>query len=137
MRPKQSCLGCPDHYRGSRSLRAGQAGPPPPSRYPPVEVDQAKQADAKAAKHHAAIAERDRVVVAAESGIGSFPRVVEHVPEQEDENADRGRVEQRLNLGNGTAQAADWQAKEDGDRKSTRLNSSHVRISYAVFCLKK
>src|SRR6266498_4772660 len=27
--------------------------------------------------------------------------------------------------------------RPDGDRKSTRLNSSHVRISYAVFCLKK
>src|SRR5699024_12014672 len=26
---------------------------------------------------------------------------------------------------------------EDRDRKSTRLNSSHVSISYAVFCLKK
>src|SRR3989442_6399053 len=26
---------------------------------------------------------------------------------------------------------------DPGDRKSTRLNSSHVRISYAVFCLKK
>src|SRR5690554_7466714 len=26
---------------------------------------------------------------------------------------------------------------ETGDRKSTRLNSSHLRISYAVFCLKK
>src|SRR5690554_7611167 len=26
---------------------------------------------------------------------------------------------------------------ETADRKSTRLNSSHVRISYAVFCLKK
>src|SRR5690554_7237465 len=26
---------------------------------------------------------------------------------------------------------------QDIDRKSTRLNSSHVRISYAVFCLKK
>src|SRR5690554_5319176 len=26
---------------------------------------------------------------------------------------------------------------KSGDRKSTRLNSSHVRISYAVFCLKK
>src|SRR5690606_42120914 len=26
---------------------------------------------------------------------------------------------------------------EDVDRKSTRLNSSHVKISYAVFCLKK
>src|SRR5690606_40783214 len=26
---------------------------------------------------------------------------------------------------------------EERDRKSTRLNSSHVKISYAVFCLKK
>src|SRR3989442_9038793 len=26
---------------------------------------------------------------------------------------------------------------QNTDRKSTRLNSSHVRISYAVFCLKK
>src|SRR5439155_9222696 len=36
-----------------------------------------------------------------------------------------------------------WQVFEDGglrvetDRKSTRLNSSHVAISYAVLCLKK
>src|SRR2546427_7580298 len=28
-------------------------------------------------------------------------------------------------------------AVEGGDRKSTRLNSSHSQISYAVFCLKK
>src|SRR3989442_11946113 len=28
-------------------------------------------------------------------------------------------------------------ARQLEDRKSTRLNSSHVRISYAVFCLKK
>src|SRR5436305_13261396 len=27
--------------------------------------------------------------------------------------------------------------RRTSDRKSTRLNSSHVRISYAVFCLKK
>src|SRR5690606_26085747 len=27
--------------------------------------------------------------------------------------------------------------QRDRDRKSTRLNSSHVKISYAVFCLKK
>src|SRR5690606_41146003 len=27
--------------------------------------------------------------------------------------------------------------KQPQDRKSTRLNSSHVKISYAVFCLKK
>src|SRR5947209_14372414 len=28
-------------------------------------------------------------------------------------------------------------AQRQGDRKSTRLNSSHANISYAVFCLKK
>src|SRR3989442_6636570 len=32
---------------------------------------------------------------------------------------------------------AAFQAVPYIDRKSTRLNSSHVRISYAVFCLKK
>src|SRR5437870_10347242 len=30
-----------------------------------------------------------------------------------------------------------WAHTAWGDRKSTRLNSSHVAISYAVFCLKK
>src|SRR5436305_6582157 len=30
-----------------------------------------------------------------------------------------------------------YSSKAARDRKSTRLNSSHVRISYAVFCLKK
>src|SRR5699024_12659039 len=30
-----------------------------------------------------------------------------------------------------------WNATCSTDRKSTRLNSSHVSISYAVFCLKK
>src|SRR5699024_12167176 len=44
-----------------------------------------------------------------------------------------------------SAPGVDWRAlSSDGplrhtarDRKSTRLNSSHVSISYAVFCLKK
>src|SRR5206468_4458557 len=35
------------------------------------------------------------------------------------------------------AEARRVQAHFDGDRKSTRLNSSHDQISYAVFCLKK
>src|SRR2546426_6909830 len=30
-----------------------------------------------------------------------------------------------------------WAVERMGDRKSTRLNSSHLVISYAVFCLKK
>src|SRR3712207_8642700 len=31
----------------------------------------------------------------------------------------------------------DSSVSQSGDRKSTRLNSSHANISYAVFCLKK
>src|SRR5262245_63879511 len=33
--------------------------------------------------------------------------------------------------------ALDEQVRHRSDRKSTRLNSSHLGISYAVFCLKK
>src|SRR3712207_8541116 len=32
---------------------------------------------------------------------------------------------------------AQWRIIDPIDRKSTRLNSSHANISYAVFCLKK
>src|SRR5688572_32145830 len=39
---------------------------------------------------------------------------------------------QKLRVGNGVEVAS-----KIGDRKSTRLNSSHSQISYAVFCLKK
>src|SRR2546430_9449483 len=35
------------------------------------------------------------------------------------------------------AEVASQFAETGGDRKSTRLNSSHSQISYAVFCLKK
>src|SRR3712207_7195169 len=35
------------------------------------------------------------------------------------------------------SQVTQWLGAGDGDRKSTRLNSSHANISYAVFCLKK
>src|SRR3712207_8560891 len=37
----------------------------------------------------------------------------------------------------GEAQAEDARGAQAADRKSTRLNSSHANISYAVFCLKK
>src|SRR5688500_20291692 len=35
------------------------------------------------------------------------------------------------------AQRPESGRRQAGDRKSTRLNSSHLVISYAVFCLKK
>src|SRR5690625_6994941 len=39
--------------------------------------------------------------------------------------------------GNPTLHRGGWKPFAISDRKSTRLNSSHVAISYAVFCLKK
>src|SRR2546430_7771955 len=44
------------------------------------------------------------------------------------------------NAGTSKASQAFWQVDDveaEVDRKSTRLNSSHSQISYAVFCLKK
>src|SRR5438067_12086855 len=48
-------------------------------------------------------------------------------------DAQRGRIAGE----NGSRLAGFLELPEDLDRKSTRLNSSHVSISYAVFCLKK
>src|SRR3712207_7646250 len=47
-------------------------------------------------------------------------------------------VDQRIILISGIANPALFEAQaKQQDRKSTRLNSSHANISYAVFCLKK
>src|SRR5690554_7147519 len=43
----------------------------------------------------------------------------------------------RLPPARGIHRRGSHQPAGHADRKSTRLNSSHVRISYAVFCLKK
>src|SRR5690625_6829710 len=53
-------------------------------------------------------------------GLNYVKRILEHTYD------DRASIEIRSKLERGTR-----------DRKSTRLNSSHVAISYAVFCLKK
>src|SRR3712207_7794352 len=47
------------------------------------------------------------------------------------------RAESHLPLGHGAQRASDDAQRCVVDRKSTRLNSSHANISYAVFCLKK
>src|SRR3712207_8550820 len=44
---------------------------------------------------------------------------------------------QRLAIPPGDPRAVGEHAVDAEDRKSTRLNSSHANISYAVFCLKK
>src|SRR2546430_7787720 len=49
----------------------------------------------------------------------------------------RCRLDDRERLLQGSLQGAADGIRRGGDRKSTRLNSSHSQISYAVFCLKK
>src|SRR5690606_39401176 len=49
----------------------------------------------------------------------------------------RPSMRERAALTEATDRAVDQPGVQLGDRKSTRLNSSHVKISYAVFCLKK
>src|SRR3712207_8926162 len=48
---------------------------------------------------------------------------------------ERSRLRSLANSGHGSVLATS--AGVSQDRKSTRLNSSHANISYAVFCLKK
>src|SRR2546430_10523460 len=59
---------------------------------------------------------------------------------EDDVHAVRRRVREPHLLGSATEQTGEQLApalhQGDEDRKSTRLNSSHSQISYAVFCLK-
>src|SRR3712207_6907945 len=52
-------------------------------------------------------------------------------------NQEEASQEDASCVGSNQAQEEHQQAEHHGDRKSTRLNSSHANISYAVFCLKK
>src|SRR5699024_12169497 len=68
-----------------------------------------------------------------------------------EERSDTGQIKSNQLAGNRTADIGSHEnpcrlsqlhqtrihKTDDQDRKSTRLNSSHVSISYAVFCLKK
>src|SRR5690242_21606189 len=53
------------------------------------------------------------------------------------EQRDLDAVEVDLGVARGGAAQREPAEPERRDRKSTRLNSSHMSISYAVFCLKK
>src|SRR3989442_11261641 len=71
-----------------------------------------------------------------------FRSVVAPRPQIEgDQRADEENGHQHDATLRAQRQCGDGEQAEQGeahkDRKSTRLNSSHVRISYAVFCLKK
>src|SRR3712207_7584316 len=73
------------------------------------------------------------------------PRSAARVERLRDQVGDQPRIVDRRQIQGADvelapAQAVDELGHEPGlaeDRKSTRLNSSHANISYAVFCLKK
>src|SRR5258707_4495758 len=68
---------------------------------------------------------------------GSRPRPrLQHVARIADDNISFSRVTEELAEG-GPSPREFFSHTGEADRKSTRLNSSHANISYAVFCLKK
>src|SRR5690606_41200149 len=68
------------------------------------------------------------------AGAGGIPLGVVVQEDQRDGCQQRTRGHDQRHRGQGQF-GLEQEAGED--RKSTRLNSSHVKISYAVFCLKK
>src|SRR5947209_8657122 len=59
------------------------------------------------------------------------------LPPQYAEQMKRSMAENREKASHHCITEADVKKPKEEDRKSTRLNSSHANISYAVFCLKK
>src|SRR5439155_6392232 len=62
-------------------------------------------------------------------------RIVLDAPAVDQRSDERAKRRQQVHISSGCEPAVF--ASLSRDRKSTRLNSSHVAISYAVFCLKK
>src|SRR5690606_19689545 len=87
--------------------------------------------------------ETDRLMALGENETETLKRARDEFEgEERDEIVSRIKVrfaEQRAAKQQREKEVADtaWDHLARGDRKSTRLNSSHVKISYAVFCLKK
>src|SRR3712207_8232958 len=82
--------------------------------------------------------DKKAIITGGDSGIGravalAFARegadvLISYLEEEEPDAQETARV---------VEEAGRKAARVPGDRKSTRLNSSHANISYAVFCLKK
>src|SRR5690606_40889287 len=77
----------------------------------------------------ASVLDKDRQE-ARDAGMAGFATKPLNIPALVNEMA-------RLLNRHNTALSTAGQGDTNRDRKSTRLNSSHVKISYAVFCLKK
>src|SRR5690606_40478270 len=96
--------------------------------------------DGHAAGRVAFVSQLDDVVGIVGAGAasdGAIDHIARHVRGQ---RLVHGQTQTRVVRWDWAALGGDGQLTNDlgeKDRKSTRLNSSHVKISYAVFCLKK
>src|SRR5690606_41587769 len=72
----------------------------------------------------------------AEGGAGAGGDAADGAGAAESDQAEGDQAEAAQEFDGATAYAVCASCHQPGDRKSTRLNSSHVKISYAVFCLK-
>src|SRR3989442_3007612 len=80
----------------------------------------------------------ERLALARRDGRVALDQLRHDAAEGFDTQRQRGDVEKKQVLDLAAENASlDRGPDRHEDRKSTRLNSSHVRISYAVFCLKK
>src|SRR2546426_4137108 len=73
-------------------------------------------------------------------GVGEIPVAVAELPEVVPPPALHrpvGQAHTRMEPAAGHGGGSEGSIRRELDRKSTRLNSSHLVISYAVFCLKK
>src|SRR3712207_8984802 len=70
-------------------------------------------------------------IVMGNQNIGRLPQAIENIENQSEKHVVFTDHEDDL------PPRLDADFGSDQDRKSTRLNSSHANISYAVFCLKK
>src|SRR2546429_3308350 len=68
--------------------------------------------------------------------VTSVAKVDDHADDEPDNQTQPRVTGQTGHHQQGDQRTHDWH-KRNQDRKSTRLNSSHGYISYAVFCLKK
>src|SRR5688572_32770100 len=98
--------------------------PPRSTLFPYTTLFRSDEPESVPVGHRRAVAEPDRADRGADAAGGDDgPRD----PEREQADDPRQRVAGRPQTS----------GEEVEDRKSTRLNSSHSQISYAVFCLKK
>src|SRR5699024_12019668 len=88
---------------------------------------------------------KDAVVTVKRKGKPKIEKVVDEAmaestflnEESEDTRSQEEVVDQEPSQSSEKTESVETQTTNETDRKSTRLNSSHVSISYAVFCLKK